>query len=66
MGALQGRGMQEVESGKFCELIRAGVTGNRELAETLHVSVATVKTLLGRIYEKTGVSSKTHLVLSDL
>ena len=48
------------------ELIRAGVTGNRELAETLHVSVATVKTLLGRIYEKTGVSSKTHLVLSDL
>ena len=48
------------------ELIRAGVTGNRELAETLHVSVATIKTLLGRIYEKTGVSSKTHLVLSDL
>ncbi len=48
------------------DLIRRGTTSNKGLAEALHVSVPTVKTLMGRIYEKTGVSSKAQLVLLDL
>lgn len=39
---------------------------NKEIAAALFISVSTVKTLLGRIYEKTGVSSKTQLVMLDI
>lgn len=48
------------------DLIRGGVTGNRALAECLSVSIPTVKTMLGRIYEKTRVSTKAQLILLDL
>lgn len=46
------------------EMVKRGLS-NKQIAAELYVSVSTVKTLLGRIYEKTGVSSKTQLVMLD-
>ncbi|WP_405496022.1 response regulator [Nocardia sp. NBC_00511] len=40
----------------------AGGLGNREIARTLHVSEATVKTHLGRIYDKLGVDTRAAAV----
>lgn len=50
---------------EIIELVRQGLS-NKEIAAELYISVSTVKTLLGRIYEKTGVSTKTQLVMLDL
>lgn len=47
------------------ELIRQGLS-NKEVAAELCISPYTVKTLLRRIYEKTGVSTKTQLVMLDM
>ncbi len=47
------------------ELVKQGLS-NKEIAAALYISLSTAKTLLGRIYEKTGVSSKTQLVQLDL
>ena len=48
------------------ELIKSGTTSHKAIAAALYISVPTVKNLLSRIYEKTGVSSKTQLVLLEL
>ena len=50
---------------EIVELVRQGLS-NKEIAAELYISISTVKTLLGRIYEKTGVSTKTQLVMLDL
>ncbi len=50
---------------EIIELIKQGLS-NKEIAAALYVSLSTVKTLLSRIYAKTGVSSKTQLVMLDL
>jgi len=49
------------------EIIRLARQGlnNKEIAAALYISVSTVKTLLGRIYKKAGISSKTQLVMLD-
>ena len=47
-------------------MIKSGTTSHKAIAAALYISVPTVKNLLSRIYEKTGVSSKTQLVLLEL
>jgi DNA-binding NarL/FixJ family response regulator len=44
------------------ELVGRGAT-NLEIARTLHVSEATVKTHLSHIYAKVGVNSRTQLAI---
>lgn len=50
---------------EIIELVKQDLS-NKEIAAALYVSVSTVKSLLSRIYEKTGVSSKVQLVMLDL
>ena len=47
------------------ELVAAGLT-NREAAERLHISEATVKTHLLHIYDKLGVDDRTAAVTTAL
>lgn len=50
---------------EIIELVKQDLS-NKEIAAALYVSVSTVKSILSRIYEKTGVSSKVQLVMLDL
>lgn len=47
------------------ELIKQGVFNNTEIAQKLGISLSTVKTHIGRIYAKSGVSSKAQLLQTD-
>ncbi|MEA4961166.1 helix-turn-helix transcriptional regulator [Lutispora sp.] len=50
---------------EIIEMVKRGLN-NKEIASELYISVNTVKTLLRRIYEKTGASSKTQLAMLEL
>jgi DNA-binding CsgD family transcriptional regulator len=54
-----------VLSPRQLEIVRHLGTGatDREIAEALRISVRTVGNTLHRLYDKTGVSSRTHLAM---
>jgi DNA-binding CsgD family transcriptional regulator len=60
-GALRDSGLTEREA-QVAELVGRGAT-NVEIARTLHVSDATIKTHLRHIYAKVGVTSRTQLAI---
>ena len=45
---------------EICRLLATGKT-DRQIAEELGISPRTVSHLLGRVYDKVGVSSRTHV-----